>query len=351
MSTTHLLEAGGRDAADLLTALAARVTALYEHPVYRRLAGDLHTPALALGGASQAVAATAVAAVRGALTHFEELALAPAELPARARQLRRETASAQTCLARFAEAWERLPAQLAEGERQLAALRGAAAFGGGRPADAAPLDALAQRLDSLRAALPTDPLGVAAALSDEIEPALRSLRAAGAAAERVRTATAARLAGLPARLTELRALFATTAGRVGEREARILDLAAPPLPSPVALRTLADWRERLDRVAAAQRWDLAARSLSAWDARAAEFATACQAAARAADDALAERRRLRGWLRALQAQAGARRLSEWEQFSAAALEAQRLLLTPPTALPRVQTLLARCQQRLHRHVH
>lgn len=343
MSTTHLLEAGVRDARDLLPALAARVTALYEHPVYRRLAGDLHTPALALHGASATVGSAAVHAVRAALASFEEASLASSELPERLRAMRPAVASARTLLERFADAWSQLPEQLAECGRQLAALRGSA------PNFAGQGRTLARRLEALASSAANDPLGTVAALTSEIEPTLRRLALEQAAAERQRASVATRLAALPARLTELRTTLANAAGRVAERDARILDLSAPLLPTPLILRTLAVWRDRLDATAAAGRWETAARSLTAWEERVDEFAAACRTAVRLADEALAERRRLRGWLRALQAQAGALRLSESPRFSAAALEAQRLLLTPPTQLTRVAGLLAQCQALLHRH--
>lgn len=331
---TSFLDAGVRSGADASAALAAAVTALYEHPAYRRLAGGLDTPGCPLTGLSRARGDAAVAATRAVLAAYEQGTLQSDDIAAALAQL-----------APFAAAWTELPQRVETGQQAGRTLRTKAASLGLRESELE-LTAWAQRADTLAAELETDPLGATARWEDAFAPELRRLTDTLAAAERTQHTAADRLQRAPAHLAELTEAHAAAARLVAERDARLLDPTAPTLPAPATLAALSAWREKLDQAAAAGRWATVVRALDAWEAQLQQCERACAVAGQAAEAALEERRRLRGWLGALQAKAGATGRSEDPRFGAAALAAQQLLRSGRASLPRLRELVATCQSLL-----
>lgn len=318
---------------DQLAALAAGVTALYEHPAFRRLAGDARSAGCTLLGASRTEGAATVALVRSLLADYESLAprLASAA-PGEADLLREALLGAGRTLDAFLAAWNHLPGRLQQADVDCAALRARAAALG---ATVVPNE-LPDQLALLPSEVESDPIGTLALLEGEILPALQQAAETLTLLEQARRALLARLATGGARLAALCAQHAAAAGIVAECEARLSDPAAVPLPPPTALRALAEWHQRLLATPESP-------GLTAWERRLAELEQQIPAAALGAQAALAERRRMRGWLGALNAKAGALGQAEAPRFAAAALEAHRLLHARPTPLPRVRTLLATCQ--------
>ncbi len=289
-----LPDAGVRRGADDLAAAAAGVTALYEHPAYRRLAGDAQRPGCALTGVSRAAADAAVARVRALLAGYETLEstgaeeiIWPEDAEAVAALLDAMTAGAQSARATldaFEEAWRDLPELLDACASRCAAL--------GDPAD------IAAQLAELRGTAEADPLGAMAALRDKITPAIERW-------EETRAVVLAALEQAAARLAALAGQHAAAAARVAERDARLSDPESTALPAAAAVPDLGDWREKLARSAAAGKWSAVQKALAAWTQRAEALEGEIRAAAAQAESALAERQQLRGWLRALDAKAGA----------------------------------------------
>ncbi len=356
---------------DDLAALAADVTALYEHPGYRRIAGDARTPGLLLEGASRREGEITVARVRSLLVGFEGLRVAveqagllhrPTPPPLRSAldgaslanpHLPDESASpaavrdamvtnvraVHSSLGAFANAWTDLPSLLDSCVAELAALQDRSVALGIAFAPAS----LTAALDRVRLAGAADPLGAMAELQREVAPKLGRIAADLSAREHQRDETQRQLELARREVERLRGAHATAVTSIAERDARLTDDSRDALVSLAELQALLDWREKLAGSANAGHWAAVGKALETWRERAAELAEHIASTSAAAREAIDERRRLRGWLVALNAKAGALRRAEDAAFCAPALEAHRLLHLRPTPMPRVRALLETCQ--------
>jgi hypothetical protein len=340
------LNAELRRAGDNLRALA-------DSPVGRRLG---HRPKL--GGVTEARAAAAMADVRtfrdlhARLTavaargpsHLHEASVeltivSPAALvtPARALQVLGDfLGSARDALSAIGDAWDRLPARLDDLDVRAGAIRQfAASLGEPLSAD---LEEVRRRAAELRPLAETDPLGSCAAC-DELAARLDCLRPhlEGVAAERDRAWDDLQSAWLRLREAE----DAHARARVVLDEQRLKVRAGEQeLPDDSAVAALNPWLARLEDTFREGDWRSARHGYAGWDSAVRTVEHQCRTATTAAEDALRERRDLRGLLDALKAKARALGRAEDPRLSRLAGRADQLLAAHPTHLTEARAAVA-----------
>ncbi len=365
-----LLQAGG------FTGVSARrreetlatVTELHRDlALYRRAV----TAALQARGTRARPSGDELAATHEAL-HGESVTVAEEAVPLQRRGLLGPTSqvtrtSADALLARMtssfaavsrvvadvAAVWDAVAAQLGPVVRSLDLLREeGATLSRGSSASGGPVDVagLAARLESLRAAVLTDPLAHAGSASPVPAAALTELGSDLAQARReleearsLRTGLDERVADLAGRIDGLAALE-TAAAAVAAEVARLV-VAAPGLPVP---------RRRAPGLRAAVRDAHALAGAGRWDEASAAFTAASEGVAAARQQAesdravlaglLDRRGELRGRLGALRAKAGARGRGEDLALDALHTRARELLWSAPCDLA-AATVAVRAYQR------
>ena len=198
------------------------------------------------------------------------------------------------------------------------------------PESAAPDSAsVEQRLQAIRHALQSDPLGALAELNSEILPQLNELH------QRIETAQQTRQDLLEAHthFDQLAALHRETLATTAEAQAKIAGFL--PAHQPIAqekLEQLRQWLDQLDRRHAEGVPGSVTAGLANWRAAVAGCVAQERSAAAANRASLETRRELRGRLDALKAKARARGIAEASDLTGIATQAETLLTTRPTNL-------------------
>ncbi len=377
--------------------IVANIYALYEHPAYRSLAGHLRTPPAHVEGVTSQLAAPAVAAVGGLLSRALELRHAVA----RAQELRKsmplvfqaerireihallsepsirlpenllapsqriaigltqsatqaftprqmldamlpEFNAAKAAILAVDDAWSRLPGLLDSAASEASTLQKLDP----KSLDSIPIQA---KLEAWRGNAMSDPLGVLAALQQELNPFLREIRERierqmharkqfdadlAAARETLRRLQEAHAEAVSAHEEALlKADLQSTSGRLAPVEAKLMD-------------DLASWFAKLSEATARGEWQPARVGLAKWTALAAQYSGADRRSVAEAQAVLARRLELRGLLDALKAKAARCHVSEDEELGKLGRQAKELLFTRPTPMLSAEKLVTEYAVRL-----
>jgi hypothetical protein len=259
---------------------------------------------------------------------YQPVTIAPEALLARMVEL---FSAARAVVSEVGHAWTTLESKLAVMERDLAALRAAAAEIGG-DASTSVLEQAQREMVELGAQVARDPLGVERSLGAALLPRMAGLRARIDAERGARDRAEATLL----RAADVRRDLAAgheAALRAVEEASRTIDGGAGALLPAVEgsfLEGLDAWREKLASTVRARRWQGAEVGLARWMEAALGYRETDRAAQAKAEGLLAQRSELAGRLSARRAQAAAlaaRGTLPPPSLEAHAHEADRLLRT------------------------
>ena len=243
------------------------------------------------------------------------------------------------------EAWSRLQPLLVEAQAEIQQLQ--------KFADSLLLDSLkelsdvSQKITSLRDRIESDPLGVSADFTTEIQPQIARVRnflEQIAKQQQLLRLSFARAHQLQSQLVELHRLCDAA---FTESTLKVVDHSV--LQTPLAneqIEALSSWLSRLETKFAEGLVNPVQVGLENWTAKVKEYITAVEKAYAANKAPLETRAELRGRLEALKAKALARGLAEDATLTELAILAQQLLYSQPTPLDKAAQLVSQYEKRL-----
>jgi hypothetical protein len=245
-----------------------------------------------------------------------------------------EFAAARDAVLAVDHAWRDLAAGIDRAEAQIQQFR----------LDAHGRGDVESRLQEIREALATDPLGAVDSLRKRVEPELARLARLAAAAEKMRE----NLLQARSRLDRLQALHRDCLAAAAEAKAKLVGFQSADLQSAEEkLGRLRDWLNQLEL----RRTQGAAANVEAglrnWNKAAEELAIEDNKVRGSIQSALETRRELRGRLDALKAKARAWSVAEHTEMSELARQSEQLLSTRPTNLEHAAAAVALYAQALN----
>ena len=243
------------------------------------------------------------------------------------------------------EAWSRLQPLLVEAQAEIQHLQ--------KLADSLGVDSLkelsdvSQKITSLRDSIESDPLGVSADFTTEIQPQIARVRISLqqiAKQQQLLRLSFARAHQLQSQLVELHRLCDAA---FAESTLKVVDHSM--LQTPLAneqIEALSSWLSRLETKFAEGLVNPVQVGLENWIAKVKEYITAVEKAYAANKAPLETRAELRGRLEALKAKALARGLAEDTTLTELAILAQQLLYSQPTPLDKAAQLVSQYEKRL-----
>ncbi len=243
------------------------------------------------------------------------------------------------------EAWSRLQPLLIEAQAEIQQLQ--------KLADSLKLDSLkelsdvSQKITSLRDRIESDPLGVSADFTTEIQPQIARVKnylQQIAKQQQLLRLSFARAHQLQSQLVELHRLCDAA---FAESTLKVVDHSM--LQTPLAneqIEALSSWLSRLETKFAEGLVNPVQVGLENWTAKVKEYITAVEKAYAANKAPLETRAELRGRLEALKAKALARGLAEDTTLTELARIAQQLLYSQPTPLDKAAQLVSQYEKRL-----
>ncbi len=231
--------------------------------------------------------------------------------------------------------WDRLLPALSGANQELASLKVLATELGGL--DLPELAALTAEIESLRAAVRTDPLSVQAGFDSQVAPKVVQARTRLEQLKRERDSIPADLVRAARLLDEIESLAAQGKAALTLTREKIKDpvgLLEPLADAELSAEPLGlkPWLARLTTLAAGSRWQTARKGIDSWLNKAAGTKSTAAAILAANEAPYQTRAELRGLLEALNAKASELGLREDSELSKLSAQAKTLLYSAPCDL-------------------